>query len=357
MTTVSQGFDQAKAEAFAGRFIGAVNGASIIALTSVGSKAGLFEAISGMAPSTSSEIAEAAGLQERYVREWLGGMVVGGVVEYDPTSQKYFLPPEHATFLTTEGGPNNFTPLARLFPYLGFVQDELVERFRTGGGVPYASYPAFQEMQAATTSAFFDASLVESVLPMAPGLVEKLRVGAEALDIGTGAGHAVNVMAAAFPNSRFAGYDFEADGIELAQAEAKTLGLTNTRFEMRDVAAVEEPGKYDLITAIEVIHDLARPVEVLRGVYESLKPDGTLLIVDIAASSKLEENIEHPLGPTLYTFSVFHCMTVSLAQGGAGLGTVVGEQKMVEVLREAGFRDINVKHVDDVFYAYYVVHK
>ena len=358
MTAVEQNFDQAKAEAFAGQLMGAINGASVVALASVGSHAGLFDAMAGLQPSTSRVIADAAGLNERYVREWLGGMVVAKVVEYDPASETYVLPAEHSAFLTAAGGPNNLTTIAQVFPYLGFVQDELVKSFRTGGGVPYASYPEFQKVQAGMTSPFFEAALVDGVLPMAPGLVEKLTAGAEALDIGTGAGHAVNLMAAAFPQSRFAGYDFESDGIELAQAESKQLGLTNTRFEIRDVAAAEEPGKYDLITAFEVVHDLARPAEVLHGVYESLRPDGTFLVVDIAASSKLEENIDHPLGPTLYTFSVFHCMSVSLAQGGAGLGTAVGEQKVTQLLRDAGFSSIEVNHVEgDVFYAYYVVRK
>ena len=358
MTTQTTDFDASKAEAFAGRFIGAVNGASVVALASVGRHAGLFEAMAKLQPSTSQAIADAAGLNERYVREWLGGMVTGGVIAYDAAAGTYHLPPEHAAFLTTDAGPNDLTLIAQIFPYLGLIQDELIGSFRHGGGVPYESYPDFQKIQAAMTGGFFEASLVETVLPLAPGVVDALQAGAEVLDIGTGAGHAVNLMAAAFPNSRFAGYDFSAEGISLAEAEAARLGLANARFEVRDIAALDRPGQYDLITAIELVHDLARPFDVLRAVYDSLKPDGTFLVVDIAASSKLEENIDHPLGPTLYTFSVFHCMTVSLAQGGAGLGTVVGEQKVTELLHEAGFRDVEVKHVEgDVFYAYYVVHK
>lgn len=358
MTQIETTFDEARAEAFAGQFLAAINGASVVALASVGSRAGLFEAMAGMPPSTSTAIAEKAGLNERYVREWLGGMVVGRVVDHDAAGKTYYLPPEHAAFLTKAAGPNNFTPIAQIYPYLGLVEDELVSSFRTGAGVPYASYPRFQEVQASTTEAFFEASLVETVLPLAPGVVEKLRSGAEALDIGTGAGHAVNLMAAAFPNSRFTGYDFETDGIELANSEAARLGLANARFEVRDVAITAEQEKYDLITAIEVVHDLARPLEVLRGAYESLKPDGTLLVVDMAASSNLEDNVDHPLGTALYTFSVFHCMSVSLAQNGAGLGAVVGEQKVTELLHEAGCREVEVKHVEgDVFYAYYVVHK
>lgn len=358
VTSAETTFDEARAEAFAGQFLGAINGASVVALASVGSHAGLFEAMAGLPPSTSQAIADTAGLQERYVREWLGGMVLGRVIEYDPADQTYYLPPEHAAFLTKAAGPNNLCPITQVFPYMGLIEKELIESFRSGGGVPYESYPDFQRIQAEMTKPFFEAGLVGSVLPLAPGLVDKLRAGIDVLDIGTGAGHAVNLMAQAFTASRFAGYDFSAAGIAMAEAEARDLGLTNTRFEVRDIASLDRPEKYDLITAIELVHDLARPLDVLRGVYDALKPDGTFLVVDIAASSILEENLQHPLGPTLFVFSVFHCMTVSLAQGGAGLGTVVGEQRTTELLREAGFRDIDVKHVEgDVFYAYYVVHK
>jgi 2-polyprenyl-3-methyl-5-hydroxy-6-metoxy-1,4-benzoquinol methylase len=353
-----QALDEAKLAAFGEKFVGAINGASVVALASLGRHTGLFDAMAQLPASTSEQIAKAAGLEERYVREWLGGLVVGGVIEYDPADATYTLPPEYAALLTTAAGPNDLTQVAQIFPYLGLVQDELVECFRTGGGVPYASFPKFQQVQEGMTHAFYDATLIGGILPLAPGLTEKLQAGAEALDIGTGGGHAVNLLAQSFPASRFAGYDFSPEGIGLAQAESRQAGVTNTRFEVRDIAKIEEPGRYDLITAFEVVHDLARPADVLRGVYESLKPGGVFLIVDIAASSKLEENLAHPLGPAIYTFSVFHCMTVSLSQGGAGLGTAVGEQKTTELLRAAGFNDIEVKHVEgDIFYAYYIARK
>ena len=248
--------------------------------------------------------------------------------------------------------------MAQVFPYLGLIQDELVEAFRTGGGVPYSSFPNFQGLQREMTAAYYDAALIDAILPMAPGLVEKLGDGADALDIGTGAGHAVNLMAAAFPKSNFSGYDFAGDGIALAREEAASKGLKNVRFEARDIGALAENGRYDLVTAFEVVHDLAKPEDVLRGAYEALKPGGTFLVVDIQASSNLEENMEHPVGPAFFTFSVFHCMTVSLAQGGAGLGTVVGEQKVSQLLRDAGFSDVKVEHMDgDFFYAYYIARK
>jgi 2-polyprenyl-3-methyl-5-hydroxy-6-metoxy-1,4-benzoquinol methylase len=241
---------------------------------------------------------------------------------------------------------------------LGRLQDQVVESFRRGGGVPYSAYPEFQEVQGALTAPMLDAALVDGILPLAAGLAERLQAGGEALDIGCGAGHASNVLAAAFPNSSFAGYDFATDGVELAGQESAERGLTNTRFETRDIAGLDERDRYDLVTAIEVVHDLARPEKVLRGVYEALKPGGVFLAVDINASSNLEENLDHPIGPGLFMFSIFHCMTVSLAQGGAGLGTVVGEQTVSRLIEGAGFESVEVKHIEgDFFYSYYIASK
>jgi 2-polyprenyl-3-methyl-5-hydroxy-6-metoxy-1,4-benzoquinol methylase len=356
--TAQKDLDEAKAEAFAGRMLEAINGASIVALASIGRHTGLFDTMAQLPPSTSTEIARAAGLHERYVREWLGGMVLGRIVEYDPATGRYVLPAEHGAFLTTAAGPNDLTAIAQIFPYAGLIQTELVDCFRNGGGVPYSSFPNFQSVQASTTGAFFETSLIDRVLPLADGLVERLQSGARVLDIGCGAGKAVNIMAGAFPASQFAGYDFSAEGIGLAQGEAASRGLTNARFEVKDIAEFDEPNTYDLITAIELIHDLAKPAKVLSNVHRSLKPGGILLAVDIAASSRLEENFDHPIGPTLFALSVLHCMTVSLAQGGEGLGTAVGEQKVSQLIRDAGFDSVEVKHLEgDFFYAYYVARK
>jgi SAM-dependent methyltransferase len=351
-------FDQAKAEAFAGQFITAVNGASLMALSSLGRHSGLFSAMAGMPASTSQQIADKAGLNERYVREWLGGMVLGGVIDYDPSGKTYYLPPEHAAFLTSEAGPNDLTSLAQFFPYMGLVEAELVQAFRKGGGVPYSSFPNFQEIQAGMTGAFFQASLVDVILPMAAGMIERLQEGANVLDIGCGAGRAVSLLAETFPKSSITGYDFSEEGIGLARKEAAAKGLGNAHFEVADIAAIDEPERYDLVTAFELVHDLARPEQVLAAVYRALKPDGVFIIVDIAASSNLEENYDHPIGPALFTFSVFHCMTVAMAQGGVGLGTAVGEQKITELLHAAGFPNVQVNHVDgDFFYSYYVARK
>jgi 2-polyprenyl-3-methyl-5-hydroxy-6-metoxy-1,4-benzoquinol methylase len=350
--------DQAKAEAFAGTMMQTLNDGFLGLLISVGHRTGLFDTLATLPPATSQQIADAASLNERYVREWLGGMVVGRIVEYDPSAARYHLPPEHAGFLTRAAGLNNMAFFAQYIALTGLIEKQLIDCFRNGGGVPYSAYPEFQALQAEESTPLYDTALVGAMLPLVPGIVERLEAGIDVADIGCGQGHAVNVMAQAFPNSRFVGYDFSEEGIAAGRAEAEWLGLANARFEVRDVANLGATAQFDLVTAFDTIHDQAQPRRVLRGIVESLRPDGALLMMDMAASSRLEENIEHPMGPLLYAASTFHCMTVSLAQGGEGLGTVWGEQKAAEYLTEAGFTSVEAKHLDgDFFHVFFVASK
>jgi SAM-dependent methyltransferase len=350
--------DRHGADAFAERMLGALNDAALVLLTSLGHRTGLFDAMAALPPATSDRIADHAGLHERYVREWLGGMVAAGVVEYEPADGTYSLPAAHAAALTRAAGPDNVAAVAAYIPVLAEVEDEIAECFRAGGGVPYDAYPRFQEVMGDDSRATQDAMLVQTTLPLVSGLVDRLRAGIDVADVGCGAGHAANLIAQAFPQSRVVGYDVSRDGIARATAEANALGLPNVRFEVQDLATLEEPGRFGLVTAFDVIHDQARPGTVLRAIADALAPDGTFLMVDFAASSRLEENVDHPLGPLLYTFSVFHCMTVSLAQGGAGLGTVWGEQKALEMLRKAGFADVEMRRIDgDPLNSYYIARR
>ncbi|GGW62089.1 MULTISPECIES: class I SAM-dependent methyltransferase [Streptomyces] len=345
--------DPAKQEAFAGRLLEVLNGASLALLTSVGHQTGLFDTLSTLPPATSDDIAKAAGLDARYVREWLGGMVVGGFVDYAPDTATYTLPPEHAASLTRAAGPDNLAPLTVSLGLMASVDEQVVDAFRHGGGVPYSAYPRFQALQAQETAAVYDAALVAVIVPLVPGLTERLREGADVLDVGTGQGHAPVVLAQAFPHSRFHGLDRSEEGIAAGRAEADRLGLDNVRFTVGD--AGEITGAYDVITAFDVIHDLARPAETLSAIAAALKEGGTFVMGDIAASSNLEENIGHPFGPALYTFSVFYCMTTSLSTGGAGLGTVWGEQTARRMLTEAGFAKVETHTVEgDPINLYYV---
>ena len=351
-------FDKAKAESFAGYTVGLLNGGFLTLMISVGHKTGLFDAMATLQPSTSEEIARKAKLNERYVREWLGSMVTGKIVEYDSKNGTYKLPPEHAAAITRAAGIDNLATTAQYLSLCGEVEEQVVECFRKGGGVPYSAYPRFTKLMSEGSSKVQDARLVDTIIPLVDGLADRLRKGISVLDVGCGSGHAINLMAKAFPNSRFAGYDFSRRAIGAAKAEAKRLRLNNVRFAARDVASLNEPKKYDLITAFDSIHDQAKPTKVLKAISKGLRPDGVFLMVDVAASSNLHENLEHPLGPVLYSISTMHCMTVSLAYRGEGLGTVWGEQLAKQKLNEAGFNSIEIRKVPgDVLNSYYIARK
>ena len=360
--------DQSKAEAFAGRMLDILNSSTLGLMISIGHQTGLFDVMSRLAvPSTSTEVAKAANLHERYVREWLGAMVTGRILEYDPANSKYRFPPEHAALLTRDAGIDNLAVFTQYIALFGDVEQKVIDCFHKGGGVPYSAFPRFQQLQAEETRRVFDARLIEQIIPLVDGLTDRLRAGIDVLDVGCGQGHAINLMAKTFPNSRFYGYDISEEGIKAAREEAKQIGLINVSFEVKDVASINEYEKYDLITAFDVIHDQAQPAKVLREIYNALRrggeekgaEGGIFLMQDIAASSKLEDNIENPLAPTLYTVSTMHCMTVSLAYNGEGLGAVWGRQKAQKMLKEAGFSEkIEVKQVPgDIMNYYYIVKK
>jgi ubiquinone/menaquinone biosynthesis C-methylase UbiE len=354
----TQEFDEAKVEAFAEQMLGVLNDAMLALMISIGHQTSLYNTMADLPPSTSEEIASAANLQERYVREWLGAMVVGGVVTYDRSGKTYRLPPEHAACLTRAAGPDNLANVAQFVALLGNVEEGIVQSFRNGGGVPYSAYTRWQELMAEDSAQVYGATLIDGTLPLVPGLVERLEVGITGADIGCGQGIALNLMAEAFPNSRFVGYDLSEAGIAAARTKAELRRLDNVRFEVKDATRLDERDRYQLITAFDVIHDLAHPAEVLRYIYRALEPGGTFLMVDPAASSHLHENLEHPMGPFLYTVSTMHCMTVSLEQRGVGLGAVWGEQSARRMLAEAGFSEVKVENVEgDIFNNYFIARK
>jgi 2-polyprenyl-3-methyl-5-hydroxy-6-metoxy-1,4-benzoquinol methylase len=356
MTT--QTIDQAKAEAFAGEVIGALNNAFSTLMISVGQRTGLFDALATLPPSKSEEIAKAAGLNERYVREWLGNMTVTRYVQHDPVKGTYFFPPEHAASLTRGAGPGNLAAFSEFLAQMGKVEDDVVDAFRKGGGVPYSKFDKFQELMRQESAQVFDATLVDVTLRLVDGLIAKLDSGIDVADVACGAGHAINVMARAFPKSRFTGYDFSEEGIGIGRAEAKEWALSNVTFELKDAATLDASSKYDLITVFDAIHDQAHPRKVLKGIAGSLKPDGVFLCADIAGDSTHAGNMDHPMAPVMYAISTFHCMTVSLALGGEGLGTMWGKQKAHELFREAGFTSIDERMVEgDIMNVYYICQK
>jgi len=341
--------DQTKVAAFTQTMTGILNGGTLALMTSIGHQTGLFEVLAKLPPSTSGQIAEAAGLNERYVREWLSTMATGKIVTYTPESHTYTLPAEHAAVLTQAAGPGNMATFTRMIPILSAVEPGIIDSFRRGGGVFYDQFQDFMALWAGVNEQTFERTLVSSVIPLMPDVMDALKTGIDVLDIGCGEGHSTNRLAHAYPHSRFTGYDLREGALEEARAKAASLGLRNVRFVRQDLSVIEERAAYDLVTAFDVIHDQAQPRTVLKNVAAVLKPGGTFLMVDIKASSEVHENLDHPMGPFLYTISTMHCMTVSLARDGEGLGTMWGEQKALELLAEAGFTDVAVKQVEGDF--------
>ncbi len=351
-------FDEDKATAFNRRVVELVNSASLTLMISIGHRTRLFDTMSGLAPSTSAQIAQAAGLDERYVREWLGAMTVGGIVDHDGGMLTYMLPPEHAASLVREAGLRNIGPMTQFIPLLGDVEDGIVECFRHGGGLPYDAYPKFQEVMQERSDGRFHALLLSAVLPLVEGLSERLSGGIDVADIGCGNGTAPCIMAQAFPQSRFTGYDFLEEAMATARARAGALGLSNLGFEARDAAALEGASRFDLITTFDAIHDQARPDLVLAGIARLLRDDGVYICADFAAQSSHAGNIGHPVGPFMYTVSTMHCMSVSLAYGGMGLGAAWGEQVALSMMADAGFGDVTVRRVrGDGINNYYIARK
>jgi SAM-dependent methyltransferase len=338
---MDQQVDRARVQEFARQLFGHYTSGILTLMVDVGHRTGLFDALAN-GGGTSEEIARRAGLEERYVREWLGAMATGGIADYDPASGRFTLPAEHALCLTGTSSRNlaaSSQMLAMLAKHVGAVSG----CFGGGGGVPYSAFmPEFTEAQDASWRLLYDGLLIKGFLPLAKGLPERLEDGIRVADIGCGTGHAINVMARQYPNSNFTGYDFGEEAIARARAEAADMGLDNAGFEVLDVTQLPPEPKFDLITSFDSIHDQRDPATTLRRVAAALAPDGLYFMMEPRASSNLEENIGNPFAPYIYGVSVLHCMTVSLAEGGAGLGTAWGEQTARRMLGEAGFTDIEV---------------
>jgi SAM-dependent methyltransferase len=288
------------------------------------------------------ELAQRAGLEERYVREWLGAMASGGIMAYDASSRTYTLPAERARFLTGHT-IRNVAPQSQMFPLAAATLPDLVRCFHHGGGVPYSRFrPHFTQVMDDNWRRIYDDQLIRGFLPAARGLPERLHKGIRATDFGCGTGHALNLMAQEYPASTFIGYDLAEDAIAAARQEASAMGLANVRFDVQDVAALPPEAGFDLIMAFDSIHDQARPEIVLRAIADALEPDGIFFMVEHQFASELAGNLDNPFAPLYYSLSTLHCLTVSLAEGGAGLGAMWGEEAARCMLAEAGFTEVEV---------------
>ena len=349
--------DQVRVEVFAQRLLGHFTSSFVTYMVDLGHRTGLFEALHGE-PATSAGLAARSGLQERYVREWLGAVVTAGIASYDATTGEYTLPAENAATLCgdTEG---NIAPLSMLSGLLARHIPSVAQAFQEGGGVPYANYrPDFTDVMDRLGRATFDSLLVDVIVPLAGELSGRLEEGVRVADIGCGTGHSTNVLARAFPASTFVGYDLAEDAVQAARREADEYGLRNVAFRVQDVAHLPATPPLDAVFAFDAIHDQSDPAGVLARVQDALVPGGTFVMLDIRASSRLENNVGNPVAPMLYGISVLHCLTISLADHGAGLGTAWGHELATRMLADAGFTDTYLYDVPgDPLDVLYVAHK
>ena len=348
--SVAASIDSAKQQAFVGQVLTNTSAAMVTTLAALGDRLGLFKTLAASGPATSAELADRAGIVERYAREWLGGMTSAGYVTYDAATGRFALPPEHVAALADEGGPMFFGGVYEMLLSASSVVDRVAEAFRAGGGVPQSAYDdRFWDGMERFSGGWYDNLLVQRWLPAMPDVQRRLRDGADVADVGCGRGRALIRLAQAYPASRYVGYDAFAPSVERATAHAREAGVADrVRYEVRD-AASDLPGRFDVITTFDVIHDAVDPVAVLRSIFRALKPDGIYVCLDANCSDKLEENTG-PIGSIFHGISILYCMTTSLAGGGAGLGTLgLHEHKLRDLATVIGFRDVRRMPIEDPF--------
>jgi SAM-dependent methyltransferase len=331
--------DQERVESFVGQVMENYSATMTTMLAALGDRLGLFKDLAENGPSTSQELAEVAGVNGRYAREWLGGMVNAGYIEYDSETKRFALPPEHAPALTDEGGPFFLGGAHQMVPPMMGIMDPLVEAFRKGGGVHQSQYSdEFWDGMERFTMGWFENLLVPEWIPSMPDVKAKLEAGASVADVGCGRGRALVRMARQFPQSTYTGYDVYPPSISRATMNAKGAGVDEqVQFEARDVS------------------DAVDPVGLLRSVREALNEGGIYVCLDINCSPKLQEN-DGLLGSMFHGFSVFYCMTTSLAHDGAGLGTLgFHEDKVRELCEEAGFSNVRRIEMENPFNSLYEV--
>ncbi|MCA1636643.1 MAG: methyltransferase domain-containing protein [Acidobacteria bacterium] len=342
--------NQNKSEELALRAVNDMGGAFVMALAYIGDRLGLFRAMAGAGPLSSAQLAERTGLNERYVREWARAMVAAEYIDYDPVAENFVMTDEQAFVLADEdsplfvgGGFHFATPTIWNVP-------GVMEAFREGGGVSYAELG--EEIPEAVERFFrptYVNFLTQAWLPRVPGLTERLARGIEVADVGCGFGQSTVAMAKAFPASNFLGIDSHPRSIERARRLADEQEADNAEFIWGMAQEVATMGrKYELVCSFDCIRDMSDPLGVLKAIRGAMAADGDYLWSEPNASSNPLEN-RNPVGKTFSAASPLHCLTVSLAHEGAGLGTVIGESGARRLAREAGFSSFERLPVEHPF--------
>ena len=334
--------DEGKLHQFIGRMLSDLGGASSIAMVRIGDALGLYKALHSKGAMTAEELAVAVGANERYLREWLSHQAASNYLSYDPITRKFALTEEQAMIFATEDSPVYLLGGFDLMAAMLDNQPKVEMAFRNGGGVAWGEQAGC--MFCAVARFFrpgYHSHLVASWLPALDGVVEKLNRGAKVADIGCGHGWSTVMMAKAFPNSQFVGYDFHSGSIEAARAYASSHGVAqNARFEVGTAKDFSETA-LDLVTFFDCLHDMGDPTGAAAHVRQSLKPDGSWMIVEPIAGDSLEQNL-NPVGRLYYAASTMICVPTSLSQEvGAALGAQAGEAKLREVITAGGFGTVS----------------
>jgi 2-polyprenyl-3-methyl-5-hydroxy-6-metoxy-1,4-benzoquinol methylase len=333
--------DMSKVEAFAGQVVTDIAAAFSGVMTNIGHKLGLYKVLAGAGWMTSNQLADKTGTNERYVREWLNNQTAGGYVEYDPQTQCYRMPDEHIPVLADDDSPMFLVPALEVASSLWMDEDRVSDVFRSGEGIAWSDH--HHRLFCGSESLFrpgYKAHLATGWIAALEGVSEKLTAGAKVADVGCGHGASTIVMAQAFLNATFVGFDYHEHSIQTARQRAKEAGMDGrVRFEVASAKGYEERG-FDLICFMDCLHDMGDPVGAARHARQALKDDGTLLLVEPAAGDGVEENI-NPVSRLYYAASTAVCTPCSKSQEvGLALGAQAGETRLSEVLREAGFSNI-----------------
>jgi SAM-dependent methyltransferase len=329
--------DMEKVGALAGKVVGDVAGAMALFMAYLGDKAGIFDKLDGAGRLTLDEAAARTGLNPKYLHQWLGSACAAGYVTFHPGDETFEVTPEQATVFGREGQPACMQGFIQLIVAQFATHDKAVDTFLSGKGRPWSDH---LPCCFCGTDRFFRpgyaASLVSEWIPALEGVEAKLKAGAKIADIGCGHGSSTVLMAQAFPNSTVYGFDFHEPSIAEARAKAKAAGVANVHFEV--ARAQDYPGDgFDLACIFDALHDMGDPVGAARHIRETLKRDGTFMLVEPMAGDTMAENM-HPIGQIFYAASTTVCTPASLAQEvGLGLGAQAGQKRLTEVLNEAGF--------------------
>jgi SAM-dependent methyltransferase len=346
--------DRARIESFLDHFIELAAGATTVGLLAIADRSGLSAYLAAHPGETAGAIADGANLNERYVREILSGLAAAGVVEYAPDAETFTLPPEHALFLVDETSPYFMGGFLDMIPSGLTHIDDLTNATRHGGGIRFDEFGTDMVRGIARGNAPSQrAFLIGRWLPGVPGLVERLATGIRVADIGCGSGTAAISMAAAYPESSITGFDTSSESISRARSEAGDL--PNLEFVQAAVSEIPLDPGFGFITSFDVIHDLADPLGGLERVRMALVPDGLFLMMEPNLSSDLSQNL-NPRGSMMYGISTMHCLTQSLAVGGAGLGAAWGREAAEQMAVEAGFSSFEpVEAISNRFSAFYLL--